>query len=370
VSDAKAGRVPPFATYYPVVEDMSAEQRTFFSFLVSEIESNHHPSVDGNVSYLFAYVYRLLRQWNRQGYAWVYDRLLDLAEVYDSEESFVSCCRRWSYDCLLGRRMYDRFLLLTEPEDVFATSTHFSNLRCNVFYVLGQPPTGVDLLKLSGAKVTPFTHEYPAAFRDFLEVSFAEDAQQHGPWLDRLLGAQAEAKTYGCTLFTGTPIAQPRVPFDYYCFYAAYEYLDVVRNVVRDAENRLRVACSVPRVGEGWLAETKLFYAVRDAFPETNVVQHGMPPWLGRQHLDIWIPRWNIAIEYQGGQHFNPVGIFGGVEGFQATVDRDARKHQLCKDNGVGLIIATSSSSHAAVIEHVTRVHTAGRCDDAGPSEL
>lgn len=56
------------------------------------------------------------------------------------------------------------------------------------------------------------------------------------------------------------------------------------------------------------------------------------------QSLDIFIPSLSIGIEYQGIQHYEPVEIFGGEEGFKGVVERDSRKRQLCADNGVELI--------------------------------
>lgn len=344
------GAVPVFVRYYPSVEDMDSQQFAFFSYLAKEIDDGRHPSVEGNISYLFAYVYGLLREWKRKGFGWVHDRLVALAQAYEAEPKFALYCREWSYDCLLGLKRYDEYLLATEPEDIFATDTHSSNMRCNVFYVLGCPPTGVDLLNLFGARITAFTREHPAAFRDFLEAALEDDARRNGPWLDRLLEAQGERRTYGSFLLGEAPL-----PFDYYCFYAAYDYAGVVQGIVRDAENRLREAHAVPKVGEGWVAETALFHAVRAAFPGISVVQHGMPPWLGRQHLDIWIPEWKIAVEYQGAQHFEPVDYFGGTETFQLTTERDARKQHLCRASDVTLIIATTETTHAAVIEQIAR---------------
>lgn len=60
-------------------------------------------------------------------------------------------------------------------------------------------------------------------------------------------------------------------------------------------------------------------------------------PWLGRQHLDFYLPEHQAAIECQGEQHFKPVEQFGGEEGFKKTVKRDQRKKELCEANNVKL---------------------------------
>lgn len=60
--------------------------------------------------------------------------------------------------------------------------------------------------------------------------------------------------------------------------------------------------------------------------------------WLGRQELDFYLPDYNVAIECQGGQHFEPIEFFGGEEGFKTRQELDLRKYNLCKENGVRLL--------------------------------
>lgn len=59
--------------------------------------------------------------------------------------------------------------------------------------------------------------------------------------------------------------------------------------------------------------------------------------WLGKQHIDFYLPEYNVGIECQGGQHFKPVGIFGGEDAFIKTISLDIKKRKLCKENGVKL---------------------------------
>ena len=53
---------------------------------------------------------------------------------------------------------------------------------------------------------------------------------------------------------------------------------------------------------------------------------------------DIFISGLNIAIEYQGKQHFEPVDFFGGEEGYKKTVERDKLKRKLSEENGIKLV--------------------------------
>ena len=54
--------------------------------------------------------------------------------------------------------------------------------------------------------------------------------------------------------------------------------------------------------------------------------------------LDFYIPELNVAIECQGRQHYEPVDIFGGADGFNTQVLRDAQKYQLCNNNNITII--------------------------------
>jgi hypothetical protein len=115
-------------------------------------------------------------------------------------------------------------------------------------------------------------------------------------------------------------------------------FFEALHAAIREAINVVRVGIGLPRIGEGWVTETYLFYRIKELLPDETVVHHGRPRWLGRQHFDIWLPQRNIAIEYQGEQHFVEISLFGGKEGLARTQKRDAQKRRLCLDNGVNLI--------------------------------
>lgn len=123
---------------------------------------------------------------------------------------------------------------------------------------------------------------------------------------------------------------------------------------MRKAENRLREMMDVPRVGEGWLSETALYHALREAFPETQVIHHGQPKWLARQHFDIWFPDWAVAVEYHGEQHFRPVAFFGGEQAFQETQRRDKLKADLASAHDTRLIVVTGEMSRDAVVSLIS----------------
>ena len=97
----------------------------------------------------------------------------------------------------------------------------------------------------------------------------------------------------------------------------------------------------VAKIGEKWINETLLFNYIVVIFPNFIVKREASPPWLEQQRLDIYIPEINLAIEYQGEQHFKPVTLFGGNDALKKTQKRDNEKLKKCKNNNVDLIYFT-----------------------------
>jgi len=85
-----------------------------------------------------------------------------------------------------------------------------------------------------------------------------------------------------------------------------------------------------------WINEFKLYMLIRRKFPDT-IFQY-KSEWLGNQSLDIFIPSIQIAFEYQGVQHFQPIEFFGGEEGLLKRRTLDKAKVRKCKSNKILLL--------------------------------
>ena len=79
------------------------------------------------------------------------------------------------------------------------------------------------------------------------------------------------------------------------------------------------VCSSVKRIS---LAEKSIAYYLSKT---TEVWENYVPDYLGRQEIDVFLPRYNIGIEYDGGH-------------YHRNIERDLRKNRLCEENGVILI--------------------------------
>lgn len=102
------------------------------------------------------------------------------------------------------------------------------------------------------------------------------------------------------------------------------------------AEEAFRRERSIPEIGRGWVSEVALLDLVRTIWP--SAIHQWRPPFLGLQSIDIHVPELNLAIEYQGQQHYEPIALFGGQEGFDLTCARDEKKRALLARHGVRLL--------------------------------
>ena len=85
-----------------------------------------------------------------------------------------------------------------------------------------------------------------------------------------------------------------------------------------------------------WKSEIELYQISLKTYPDSIYQYHSK--FLGQQSFDIYIPSKKIAIEYQGIQHYEPVDIFGGTEGFSKRIKLDNQKRTICKKNNIKLI--------------------------------
>ena len=92
-----------------------------------------------------------------------------------------------------------------------------------------------------------------------------------------------------------------------------------------------------------WISEEKVYRITKKYYKDHAVIYQYRPYFLkssahGQMSYDIFISKLNIAIEYQGKQHFEPVEYFGGEESFKKGQLRDKEKASLSKKNGVKLV--------------------------------
>jgi len=110
------------------------------------------------------------------------------------------------------------------------------------------------------------------------------------------------------------------------------------RKIWNIIENEVRLKFGFKKIGEAWTSETILYYIIESLFPDNTVKRHYRPEFLKGLELDIYIKELNIAIEYQGIQHFEPIKCWGGKDALERLQKRDKRKRELCNSMGINLV--------------------------------
>lgn len=81
---------------------------------------------------------------------------------------------------------------------------------------------------------------------------------------------------------------------------------------------------------EKWLDEHCISYEAQKIFDDCKDMR-ALP-------FDFYLNDYNVAIEYDGEQHYRPVEYFGGKEKFDLTVKHDRIKDDYCNVNGIRLL--------------------------------
>ena len=84
------------------------------------------------------------------------------------------------------------------------------------------------------------------------------------------------------------------------------------------------------------ISEQKVYTEIKKIYNDA-IYQYRNKNILKRQSFDIFIPSLNVAIEYQGKQHFIPCNRFGGEKGFKKVIINDKIKKDVCDNNGIKL---------------------------------
>lgn len=109
--------------------------------------------------------------------------------------------------------------------------------------------------------------------------------------------------------------------------------------------------------------ESKLEKSVRNTLEEKNIkyIQHCNKKelsFLGKQHLDFYLPEYMVAIECQGKQHFAYEYSFyhTKVEDFLKTIDRDDKKKKLCEENNIKLFYYSDKKYNENIITNINDI--------------
>jgi len=245
---ARRSKVPRFQEYYPTTEAMNAQQRRFYDNWRQAWEAGTALPVDGNISYLFCYVYRLFRRGSRDrgGRAKVHKsaipyliaELTKLIEAYcDTEPKFASYCRDWLSDCYAVTGDYRKALELDRLPFLGGRCGAGTDRRLSLKLAVGERIDGHDLLTLVGPQVTKWGREHLTAICEWLDDAAREHEAKHGV---NLLDVWARgAHSYPYSVFAGS-LFSSEIRLKAYDFSGHAEAKSLIRQLTRDAENAVR----------------------------------------------------------------------------------------------------------------------------------
>ena len=245
--------------------------------------------------------------------------------------------------------MSDLYFILGDYENALVTCPKpsinqkwylLANRRINLCVLSGKPATIIDLLALFSKRVTKYGQENIELVAKISKILLNEWESKNGSRIIKyVLANSPEIPRCDYSLYNGTTFSKPALGnLKIYEFQKCVMLDNIIADLTKKAENTVREDKGLPKIGEGWISEAKLYYEIKQAFPEYEVHLHGKPEWLGKQHLDIYFPELSLALEYQGIQHNKPIEFFGGVDAYLYRQKLDKKKQKLCKTMQVEII--------------------------------
>lgn len=110
------------------------------------------------------------------------------------------------------------------------------------------------------------------------------------------------------------------------------------KEICKNAENKIRELAGFKKIGECHINETNLYNLIKNIYPNYNIIREYSPEWLNKQRIDIFIEELNLAIEYQGEQHFMPIEHFGGNKSLLKNKEHDLTKLKICNAHDIGIL--------------------------------
>jgi hypothetical protein len=72
--------------------------------------------------------------------------------------------------------------------------------------------------------------------------------------------------------------------------------------------------------------------------------------------FDFYIPDYNICIEYNGRQHYEPIEFFGGISSFHRQMENDSLKRQYCCIYKKNLLILKYNESYRDIYDKISNL--------------
>ena len=342
----KKVKITPFESYFPSANLLNKKQYLTYKFIKQSLQKGVFVDVQDNISYIFLYIYDILKSIeSTQDVPSAIDKLNRIKKLYESYDKIKNSITYWTADLFYAVKDYESAICLYKSLlSLRNINTHLANDLLNIKYKLNMKTDAIEWLSLN-KKFTNFIADRYEDVQPYCDFVLSEERKYlKKDFLQYIMEKYSEAPEYlkypnylFAGLVFGYDLQQKLgVENDFYVpLYLIPEVLKFGEKLSRDAENLLREKLEMPKIGEGWISETELFYKIKSSYPNYTVVHHYREKWLGKQHLDVYIKELRIAFEYQGLQHFKPVDFFGGEKAFLENIRRDKLKKEKCKKENV-----------------------------------
>lgn len=314
---------------------------------------------------------RIRRSRERRVWQDIAQKLLEYS--YEVPEQSTFTIRGWASDAYIGLGELATALDILPQVQLGHRSSGHVDSCFSLKYALDLPVEGMDIAILFGPKLTEYGRDNIEGIVQYLDIRLhhlqavegKKFLKEWGQEVSRRKAHQSGMNRNHHEVPTGMSLFSGHESYVYvdYPEGLLFSHLQSVEafcaETMRDAENTFREERELPRVGEGWISETKLYYEVKEAFADEDVIQHSNPGWLDRQHLDVYLPARGVALEFQGIQHDRPVAFFGGEKAFRRSQERDRRKLNKCRRHNIRIIYVREGCDLAELVDQIRQVSRA-----------
>jgi hypothetical protein len=334
---------------------LTKEQARFYKLWSQNWRNKKPMKLDGNHGYLVKFMSDMMkRKYDRKAVITTRNEMKLLWYVYRNENfttepdinSYIlSYIVRYVFDSYLLTKDYIKAINWMQlgfedfKKSVSSDRSATFNVYLSLKYEHGIPLTGREFIALYQGDKNYIFKENIELMYNYIEDKIREYEEINNVDLLSLI-----TLTYAFQSDGKYPVLKLGIreflPMNYYNYFELSDFRIVMKEWVDDAENKVREGKGLPKINEGWLNETTLYNIIKEHFEGSGytIFHRAYPSFLDGLELDIYMPALKIGIEYQGRQHYEPIGFFGGVEAFKKLQIRDEKKRNLCKKNGIKLI--------------------------------
>lgn len=364
----KKRAIPDYRDYYPDVKEENKKIKKAYKYLENEWNQGNYvelESINNKAAYIFYYLYVTNNEYFKdksfKGIRKVSERYECILKFYgESLPKLGYYASMWIVAMakeINDREIFDKwtnyYLEHPHPSKV---KTFQSNTLISLYYENKNSHVPSELFNEIipiRSKLSDFGREFESQIENYIiqkvEYNFKKTNVN---FIDLLLNVEHTTLHIPSTM----NFENEETFNDSFEIYTASVNNYKVKKFIRESENEWRQLQNLPKIGEGWVHETQLLKMLQLTFKNTEVIPHAHTEFLGQQHYDAYFPKYKIACEYQGDQHFKSIKYFGGEDSLKTNQKRDARKKAISDHNDVKLIYVMPDYDPQALIDQIAKL--------------